>query len=144
MLVLVCVYLTTTREHTSLKITNLWFLPNLLSESISLDGEWFPEGKVFPGLTYLGFAVKVLRWMYFTKVSNVLVGKEVCVMSATAGSQGAFKERSPTHPHLGGLKVKALRFYGLERKKQPESASLTRPRALVQLRKRDKKWEGRW
>lgn len=32
----------------------------------------------------------------------------------------------------GGLKVKALRFYVLERKKQPESASLTRHRALVQ------------
>ena len=50
-----------------------------------------------------------------------------------------FKERAPTHPHLGGMRVKALRIYVLDRRKQPESSSLTGSRALDQLRKRREK-----
>ena len=46
-------------------------------------------------------------------------------MSATAGSKGSFKERAPTHPHLGGMRVKALRFHVLGRKELPESSLLT-------------------
>ena len=38
---------------------------------------------------------------------------------------GLSKKRSPTHPHLGGMQVKALRSYALGRKKLPESTSLT-------------------
>ena len=46
------------------------------------------------------------------------------VSSATAGSEGAF-QRKGSHPHLGGMKVKALRIYVLDRRKRPESSSLT-------------------
>ena len=32
------------------------------------------------------------------------------MIPAAAGPKGTFKERSPAHPHLGGVDVKALRF----------------------------------
>ena len=39
------------------------------------------------------------------------------------------------------MRVKALRIYVLDRRKQPESSSLTGSRALDQLRKGEKKGE---
>ena len=67
--------------------------------------------------------------MYFTSLDEGIsswlgfVGLKF-VSSATAGSEGAF-QRKGSHPHLGGMKVKALRIYVLDRRKRPESSSLT-------------------
>ena len=60
-------------------------------------------------------------------------------MTRTCWLNGGAFQRSPTHPHLGGMKVKALRFYGLERMEQPESSALTWIRALDQDNERREK-----
>ena len=59
--------------------------------------------------TRMSVVASSFRRMYSFNLFTPLKGVD-WMIPAAAGPEGTFKERSPAHPHLGGVDVKALRF----------------------------------
>ena len=88
----------------ALDVVNNLQTNNLFWESISL----FCLGHVLP-LFSESISLKCRHLQHFD-FGDVFLSILGFVPAAAGPSKGAFKERLPTHPHLGGVKVKALRF----------------------------------